>query len=129
MHIRHTAAALTLAALALTACTPTADSGKQGATDPKPKASASSPKAAAKYKPEEAAFLLTTRTKVPALEKVPDEQLLNLGKASCTAIDAGNSPATVAATAEKSLQIGDENSGYLVGAAVSQFCPEHKSKL
>ena len=126
MHIRHTAAALTLATLALTACTAT-DSSEQ--TDTKPKASASKPKAAAKFKPEETAFLMTTRAKVSALEKVPDEQLLQLGKASCEAIDAGNSPATVAATAEKSLQIGDENSGYLVGAAVSQFCPEHKSKL
>ncbi len=125
MRIRHTAATITLAALAaLTACTP--GPAKPDATDPKPAAKAS---ASAKHTTAETAFLLTTRTKIPALEKLPDEQLLDLGRKSCDAIDAGNTPAAVAAKAEEGLQIGAENSGYIVGAAVSQFCPEHKSKL
>jgi hypothetical protein len=101
------------------------------ASKPTPTASATksaSPKDTG-HTPEETAFLLTTRAKIPALETVPDEQILDLGRSSCTAIDAGNSPAAVAVEAEKGLQIGAENSAYIVGAAVSQFCPEHKSKL
>jgi hypothetical protein len=101
-------------------------------TASKPTPTASATKSASPddgHTPEERAFLLTTRAKIPALEKVPDEQILDLGHSSCTAIDAGNSPAAVAVEAEKGLQIGAENSAYIVGAAVSQFCPEHKSKL
>ena len=101
-------------------------------SDSKPQPTTSATKSASPddgHTPEERAFLLTTRAKIPALKQVPDEQILDLGHSSCTAIDAGNSPTAVAARAEEGLQIGAENSAYIVGAAVSQFCPEHKSKL
>jgi hypothetical protein len=102
-------------------------------SDTKPTPTASATKSAGPedtgHTPQETAFLLTVRAKIPALEKVPDEQILDLGHSSCTAIDAGNSPTAVAVRAEEGLQIGAENSAYIVGAAVSQFCPEHKSKL
>ncbi|MFF0512439.1 DUF732 domain-containing protein [Streptomyces sp. NPDC004250] len=125
MNTRTTAAALAAGALlALTACTSSSDDDAKPKQTPKASAKASS-----KQDTAEAAFLATTRAKIPALKDVPDEQIIDLGRSSCTAIDAGNSPAAVAAQAEKGLQIGAENSGYIVGAAVSQFCPEHKSKL
>ncbi|MFF6829630.1 DUF732 domain-containing protein [Streptomyces longwoodensis] len=124
------AALLTAATLALTACSSTTD---DASSDTKPKATASaSPKASpskAKYSTNETAFLLTTRTKIPALKKVPDDQLLDLGHSACTAIDAGNSPTAVALQTEKGLQIGVDKSAYIVGAAVSQFCPQHKDQL
>lgn len=126
--MRHhiTAAALAVAALALTACT--AASTDTGTTADKPKAATSKPKTPEHSTPE-TAFLLAVRSKIPALAKAPDDQILDVGHSSCDAIDEGNSPTAVAATVEKNAQIGLTNSGYLVGAAVSQLCPQHKSEL
>lgn len=121
------AAVLATAALALTACT-AADT--DSTTADKPTTASSQPASSTpKHSSAENAFLITTRAKIPALKKVPDDQILDLGHSSCDAIDAGNSPAAVAAKAEEGLQIGDANSGYIVGAAVAQFCPKHKSEL
>ncbi|MFJ3021473.1 DUF732 domain-containing protein [Streptomyces tendae] len=107
------------------------DSDNDETDDAKPKATVTATASVAKdtHSTEETAFLLTTRNKIPALKKVPDKQILDLGHSSCDAIDAGNSPAAVAARAEEGLQIGAENSAYIVGAAVSQFCPEHEDQL
>ncbi|MEU5624271.1 DUF732 domain-containing protein [Streptomyces tendae] len=102
------------------------DSDDEKTDDAKPKATAATKDA---HSTEETAFLLATRNKLPALKKVPDKQILDLGHSSCDAIDAGNSPVAVAARAEEGLQIGAENSAYIVGAAVSQFCPEHEDQL
>lgn len=122
-----TAVLLTLAA-SLTACADIDTATSKPAATATATAKASSP-AKSSRTTTELAFLATTRAKVPALKKIPDDQLITFGKTSCTAIDAGNTPAAVATEAEKGLQIGVENSGYLVGAAVSSFCPEHKSEL
>ncbi|MFK0062631.1 DUF732 domain-containing protein [Streptomyces werraensis] len=105
------------------------DTNSDAKPKPTPSATTSASPKDDGHTPAETAFLLTTRAKIPALEDVPDEQILDLGHSSCTAIDAGNSPTAVAAEVEKGLQIGAENSAYIVGAAVSQFCPEHKSKI
>lgn len=124
MNTRTAGAVLVAAvALALTSCSGTDTAADR--TNPKP----SSPKATATLSVKETAYLTAVRTKVPALEKLSDKQLIGFGHTSCDAIDAGNTPAAVAATAEGGLKIGAQNSGYLVGAAVSQFCPEHKSEL
>lgn len=119
MTIRPTVAAVCLAALAaLTACS----SDNDTTADKKPTPAVS-------HSTAESAYLTTTRAKIPDLKKVPDGQILDLGHSACEAVDAGNSPQAVAAKAEEGLQIGDRNSGYVIGAAISQFCPEHKDKL
>lgn len=124
MRTRTTVATLGVAGiLALTGCTETGTS----TADSKPKASPSA-KADSRSNAENA-FLIASRGKVPALKKVPDKDLLALGHNSCDAIDAGNTPLAVAMKAEEGLQIGEANSGYIIGAAVAQLCPEHKSEI
>lgn len=116
MRTRTTVAALGI--LALTGCTAATDSSP---TDSKPKA--------ASHTNAETAFLVTTRNKIPELNKLSDKDLINFGRTSCDAIDAGNSPVAVTMKAEEGLQLGDENTAYIVGAAVNTFCPEHKAEL
>ncbi|MFB7776910.1 DUF732 domain-containing protein [Streptomyces bauhiniae] len=124
MNTRTTAAALlAAAALALTGCSGTDSAADR--TNPKP----SAPKATATHSVQETAYLTAVRAKVPALERLSDKQLIDFGHTSCDAIDAGNSPAAVAERTESGMKIGAQNSGYLVGSAVSQFCPEHKDQL
>ncbi|MEW2130647.1 DUF732 domain-containing protein [Streptomyces sp. NPDC005435] len=129
MTIRTEAAAvLAAAALALTACSgPGHTDGEGGAEHVSaPRATAGGPTA---HSAEEIAYLTVVRAKVPALKRLPDKELIAFAHASCDAIDAGNSPSDVAVTAESGLHIGVANSGYLIGSAVSQFCPEHMDEL
>ncbi|WP_018549103.1 DUF732 domain-containing protein [Streptomyces sp. LaPpAH-108] len=97
-------------------------------TDAKPTTTAPT-KSNHRHTTDETAFLVTTRAKVPELNKLPDAQLIDFGHKACDAIDAGNSPIAVTLKAEEGLQLGDENSAYIVGAAVNTFCPEHKDEL
>ncbi|MFG3090670.1 DUF732 domain-containing protein [Streptomyces antibioticus] len=125
MRTRTIIATTAILAGGLAACL-SGSSDDTSSTDSKPKVTTAPAK---NHSTAETAYLTTTRAKVPALEKVADDDLINFGRTSCTAIDAGNSPAAVAVKAEEGLQIGQANSAYLVGAAVSSFCPEHKNKL
>ncbi|MFJ8992636.1 DUF732 domain-containing protein [Streptomyces sp. NPDC102279] len=123
MRTRTTVATLGVAGiLALTGCTVDTDT-----TDSKPKMSPSAK--ADSHTNAENAFLIASRGKVPALKKIPDATLLEFGHTSCDAMDAGNTPLAVAMKAEENLQIGEANSGYLIGAAVAQLCPKHKSEI
>lgn len=124
MRTRTAFAALGILALAAAGCTVETGSGT---ADSKPKPSASAK--ANNHSTAETAFLIVSRGKVPALKKIPDKDLLALGHNSCDAIDAGNTPLAVAMKAEEGLQIGEANSGYIVGAAVAQLCPEHKDEI
>ncbi|MER5652670.1 DUF732 domain-containing protein [Streptomyces sp. NBC_01281] len=124
MRTRTTIATLGILACALAGCSVETDSGT---TDSKPK---TSPSAKAKnHTTAETAFLVTTRNKIPELNKISDKDLINFGRTSCDAVDAGNSPVAVTIKAEEGLQLGDENTAYIVGAAVNTFCPEHKAEL
>lgn len=61
---------------------------------------------------------------------VTDEALMtSAGRGVCTAVEAGLSPVAVAVRIAADTQLTPRDAGYVVGAAVVAYCPEHRDQL
>ncbi|MFE5140339.1 DUF732 domain-containing protein [Streptomyces fagopyri] len=120
------AAALLLATL--TACS-AADTTSTDDTPAKPHKPAADVSQAAMAQARQLAYLLTVRKKVPALAGTSDKRLLEVGHETCDSIDEGTSVLDIAATHQATLGIAPDDSGYVVGAAINGFCPEHLDEI
>lgn len=71
----------------------------------------------------ETAYLLTLDE--GGIYYVTDEAALALGRTVCDFLDAGASSTEAAATIDESSDYTAYESGYITGAAIGSFCPEH----
>ncbi|MFF3000149.1 DUF732 domain-containing protein [Streptomyces sp. NPDC057950] len=121
-------AAATLLLATLTACS-AADTTSTDDTPAKAHKQAADASQAAMAQARQFAYLLTVRKKVPALADTSDKRLLEVGNETCDSIDKGTSVLEIAATHQTALGITSDDSGYVVGAAINGFCPEHLDEI
>lgn len=76
----------------------------------------------------EEAFLVTIREEFPEFAASPDSEVIALGTAACEALDLG---ATMSDFADEAIAAGTDpgDLGFILGAAVPTFCPEHTDAL
>lgn len=58
-----------------------------------------------------------------------DQTMINVGHAVCTDFAGGDTMAQTTEDVKKSLGVGNNGAGSIVGAAVASYCPENRSKM
>lgn len=73
-------------------------------------------------------YLSTIRTEYPELRSVPAVTLVTVAKSTCLLLDSGG---TIDDLVNSSLESGidPEMGGFMAGAAISTYCPQHKGLL
>ncbi len=80
---------------------------------------------------KEAIFLKVVRDEYPALNKMPDDVIVNLAKSSCRALDNGATKEDVVAMLQKNASSQEilNMMAFVVGAGVPAFCPQNIDKV
>jgi hypothetical protein len=73
-------------------------------------------------------YLSQIRSEYPELEGVSDTTLVDFGKNSCAMFDAGYTIEDIFDIANDS-GLDPELSGYVTGAAIATYCPEHMGQI
>lgn len=73
------------------------------------------------------AYIAAIRSGTTTMSSATDAKLVETGKQVCVSLDAGNSVGSVVSVATSVASNGDEayDLGFLIGAAVYNFCPEY----
>lgn len=73
------------------------------------------------------AYIAAIRSGTTTMSSATDAKLVETGKQVCVSLDAGNSVGSVVSVATSVASNGEEayDLGFLIGAAVYNFCPEY----